>query len=144
MDARAVTKNHPLVSPADFPVVPFVPNTWGGADALPEVRLAPYGAAISHWDASHVSPQNNPNGATASAAGVFQATSGPRTLAPAASSPPPLVYLFDVALTPSKQVNWTRHWHTRAIQVGYGTDYISPQDVAAQGATVVTLHQVRG
>ena len=39
------------------------------------------------------------------------------------------------------QVNWRRHWQTRAIQVGYGTDYISPQDVAAQGATVVTLHQ---
>lgn len=24
---------------ADFPVVPFVPNTWGGANALPQVRL---------------------------------------------------------------------------------------------------------
>ena len=25
---------------ADYPVVPFVPNTWGGADALPQVRTS--------------------------------------------------------------------------------------------------------
>ncbi len=68
---------------ADFPVVPFVPNTWGGPAAL---------------------PQGNPNGATATINGTFVATSGPRTLLPIAASPPPFIYRFEVALTPSKQV----------------------------------------
>ncbi len=100
---------------ADYPVVPFVPPTWGGTDAL---------------------PSGNVNGVNITAATVLAFT-GPRTLAPGES----VTFLFDLALTPSKTVNWERHWSTRAFQVGYGTPYYSPQQMKEAGVSTVTLHQ---
>jgi len=99
----------------DYPVIPFVPNTWGGVDAL---------------------SVGNPNGVNITN-GTVTAFSGGRVLPPSAE----VHFIFDLALTPSKPVNLTKHWKTRAIQVGYGTRYMSPQQVADTGATVVTLHQ---
>ena len=61
------------------------------------------------------------------------AFSGPRTLAPA---DPPLTFLFDLALTPSKPVNMPEHYAHRTVQVGYGTPYLPPVEVKAMGATI--------
>ena len=101
----------------DFPVIPFVPPTWGGADAQPVDNL--FGVSFTASTCTAV------------------AFSGPRTLAPGAS----VVFRFDLALTPSKLSNYTRHFATRAFQVGYGTDYYTPQQMADAGVTAVTLHQ---
>ena len=99
----------------DYPVIPGVPNSWGGVEALPTGNM--YGVNIT--------------------ACTMVAFTGGRRLDPGQS----VVFRFDVALTPSKPVDWQRHWTTRAIQVGYGTPYLSPQVVASRGATAVTLHQ---
>lgn len=103
---------------ADYPTVPFVPPTWGGVDAL---------------------PSNNAFGVNVTNATVT-AFSGPRTLAPGAA----VTFLFDLALTPSKATDWTKHWATRTQQLGYDIPYAPPADVAARGVTVVTLHQGTG
>eukprot|EP00756_Hemistasia_phaeocysticola_P053901 Hpha_TRINITY_DN29846_c0_g1::TRINITY_DN29846_c0_g1_i1::g.2968::m.2968 len=108
------TWNSPIFG-KDYPVIPFVPSSWGGADAR---------------------GVNNPNGVNITN-GSVTAFSGTRELSPGTG----VHFLFDLALTPSKPVNLTKHWKTRPIQVGYGTNYMSPQQVAATGATVVTLHQ---
>eukprot|EP01060_Flectonema_neradi_P038965 TRINITY_DN835_c0_g2_i3.p1 TRINITY_DN835_c0_g2~~TRINITY_DN835_c0_g2_i3.p1 ORF type:complete len:735 (+),score=137.41 TRINITY_DN835_c0_g2_i3:1024-3228(+) len=50
-------------------------------------------------------------------------------------------YLFDIILTPAKPLNMTSHWNQRYFQVGYGTQYLSPEAVKEKGVTVVTLHQ---
>lgn len=99
----------------DFPVIPFVPPTWGGVEALPEGN--PYGMNVTD--------------------GMFVAFSGPRTLSPGAS----VTFRFDLVLTPAKNVDMDKHWATRTVQVGYGMGYTTPDEVAAMGATVVTLHQ---
>jgi hypothetical protein len=70
-------------------------------------------------------------------AGTAVAFSGPRTLAPGES----VVFRFDLAITPSKPQDWTRHWATRTRQLGYDVPYASPQAVSDMGVTVVTLHQ---
>ena len=62
---------------------------------------------------------------------------GPRTI----NTNEGVHFLFDLALTPSKRVDQALHWKTRSVQVGYGTDYLTPQAVKGMGATVVTLHQ---
>lgn len=91
--------------------IPFVPSSWGGAAAL---------------------PTNNLNGLNLTNATAI-AFSGPRTLS---SSDPPLTFLFDLALTPSKPVNMQAHYAHRTVQVGYGTPYLSPAEVKAMGATI--------
>jgi hypothetical protein len=100
---------------ADFPVIPFVPPTWGGADALPAGNL--YGVNTTN--------------------GTILAFSGPRTLAPGKTT----TFRFVLQLLPSKNTNWTAHWGTRTQQLGYDIPYASPAEVAARGVTVVTLHQ---
>ena len=85
----------------DYPVIPFVPPTWGGADAQPTDNA--FGVNV-----------------TACTAVAF---SGPRTLAPGES----VVFRFDLALTPSKLSNYTRHFATRAFQVGYGEESLAPR-----------------
>jgi hypothetical protein len=99
----------------DYPVIPYVPTTWGGADAQPVSNI--YGVNVTNCTAV--------------------AFSGPRVLAAGES----VTFLFDLALTPSKLANYTRHFATRAFQVGYGTDYYSPQQMDDMGVKVVTLHQ---
>ena len=99
----------------DYPVVPFVPPTWGGADAQ---------------------PTNNKFGVNVTACTAVAFT-GPRSLSPGES----VAFRFDLALTPSKLANWTRHFSTRSFQVGYGTDYYTPQQMKDMGVTAVTLHQ---
>ena len=98
---------------ADYPVVPFLPPTWAGVAQA----SGAYGVNVT--------------------SGTAVAFSGPRTLAPGES----VRFLFDLALTPSKPQDWTRHWATRTRQLGYDVPYASPQAVAAMGVTVVTLHQ---
>ena len=92
-----------------------MPTTWGGAEAQPVANS--YGVNV-----------------TACTAVAF---SGPRTLAPGEAA----TFRFDLALTPSKLSNWTRHFATRAFQVGYGTNYYTPQQMSDAGVTAVTLHQ---
>ena len=64
-------------------------------------------------------------------------TSGARLLNPGQS----VTFLFDMAFTPSKPLDLQGHWRSRYLQIGYGVGYTSPQDVAAMGVTVATLHQ---
>jgi hypothetical protein len=106
----------------DFPSVPFVPTTWGGVGAL---------------------PTNNPYGVNATVGGLVVAFSGPRVInstSPVSLSSP---FQFDLAITPARPLNMSTHWaNDRTFQVGYGTDYLSPQQVRAYGSTsIVTLHQ---
>ena len=100
----------------DYPVFPYIPDTWGGVGAQ-GAAASPYGVNLT--------------------AGTAVAFSGPRTLAPGES----VVFRFDLALTPSKPQDWTRHWATRTRQLGYDVPYASPQAVSDMGVTVVTLHQ---
>ena len=103
----------------DFPILPFIPDSWGGGGA-----------------AATPPPPSTPTGLNLTA-GTAVAFSGPRTLAPGAS----ITFRFDLAITPSKTQDWTRHWATRTRQLGYDVPYASPQAVAAMGVTVVTIHQ---
>ena len=98
---------------ADYPIVPFLPPSWAGVAQA----SGAYGVNVTN--------------------GTAVAFSGPRTLAPGES----VRFLFDIALTPSKPQDWGRHWATRTRQLGYDVPYASPQEVAAMGVTVVTLHQ---
>jgi len=91
--------------------IPFVPASWGGAAAL---------------------PSGNPNGLNLTNATAV-AFSGARTLSP---GDPPLTFLFDLALTPSKPLDMVAHYAHRTVQVGYGTPYLSPETVKAMGATI--------
>lgn len=84
--------NSPMFG-ADFPIVPFVPTSWGGFDALPENNK--YGINVTK--------------------GTLTAFSGPRT----SLQSTPVTFLFALTLTPSKAVNWTSHWATRTQQLGY-------------------------
>ena len=99
----------------DYPVIPYVPTTWGGVDAL---------------------PSDNNNGVNVTN-GTVTAFSGPRTLLAGATT----TFRFNLHLLPSRSVNWTAHWATRTQQLGYDVAYASPADVAARGVTVVTIHQ---
>ena len=99
----------------DYPIVPYVPSTWGGSDAQPVTNA--FGVNVTNCSAT--------------------AFSGPRSLGPGES----VTFRFDLALTPSKVANYTRHFATRAFQVGYGTTYQSPQEMSEQGVRVITLHQ---
>lgn len=103
---------------ADFPIVPFVPSSWGGQEARPTNN--PYGINVTN--------------------GTLIAFSGPRL----SLTTTPVTFLFALTLTPSKAVNWTSHWATRTQQLGYDIPYASPQEVAARGVTVVTIHQGTG
>ena len=102
---------------ADYPVIPFVPTTWGGLNAL---------------------PSGNPNGVNITMNGTFCAFSGSRVLS---SSSPSSTFRFAIQLLPSKRTNWVNHWATRTQQLGYDIPYASPADVAARGVTVATIHQ---
>jgi len=84
--------NSPMFG-ADFPIVPFVPTSWGGFNALPENNN--YGINVTK--------------------GTLTAFSGPRTTLQST----PVTFLFALTLTPSKAVNWTSHWATRTQQLGY-------------------------
>jgi hypothetical protein len=97
----------------DFPVIPYIPTTWGGVNA----SNGQYGLNIS--------------------GGIIKTFSGPRTLQPGESQS----FFFDLAVTPTKFRNLTSHWRERYYQVGYGTPYLTPAQVHDKGATVVTLHQ---
>ena len=100
----------------DYPVIPFVPTSWGGVAAL---------------------PSGNVNGVNITN-GTVSAFSGPRMISSAST---PAIFRFALQLLPSKATNWARHWATRTQQLGYDVPYSSPADVAALGVTVVTLHQ---
>ena len=116
--------NNPLYS-KDEPEIPFIPKSWGGSNAT---NLSPSaGANLTMSNASDASTQ----------VVTVTAYSGPRTLAPGEK----ISFLFDVAATPSKPLDAPAHFAQRYVQVGYGTPYMSPQEVAAGNATVVTLHQ---
>ena len=100
----------------DYPTIPFIPTSWGGADAANK-SSTPYGANVT--------------------AGVMTTSSGPRSLKQGET----VQFLFDVAFTPSKPLDLSHHWRSRYLQIGYGVPYTTPQAVAAQGVTVATLHQ---
>ena len=107
-------------------MIPFIPPSWGGCNATPATNRTATGANVSlSADGAEVR---------------LLAFSGPRQL-----SATPQRFLFDVAATPSKPLNLSRHFEQRYLQVGYGgsygTGYISPQQAAAMNASVVTLHQ---
>ena len=70
----------------DYPTIPFIPRTWGGEQAV----SGQFGCNIS-------------------AAGAVVAYSGPRTLRAGES----LVFQFDLAATPSKVLNMTKHFEER-------------------------------
>ena len=97
----------------DYATIPFIPPTWGGVAAAEGA----YGANITN--------------------GTVLAFSGPRTLAQGAS----VVFRFALAFTPSRAVDWTKHWATRTQQLGYDVPYSSPAANYAKGVSVVTLHQ---
>ena len=94
-----------------FPVIPFVPPSWGG----PAQRGVGAGCNIS-------------------AGGEIVAYSGPRTLRPGQS----VSYQFDYALTPSKVLNLSAHFEHRYHQV---TEYQPPEVIKGMGANVANLHQ---
>lgn len=100
----------------DFPVIPFIPTTWGGVVGQPG--------------------QTGVNGTIVDGILEVVAYSGVRKI-----STPTEAFLFDLAATPSKPLNMTAHWGQRYVQVGYGTPYYSPEHVRSMNATVVTLHQ---
>lgn len=106
---------------SDFGVIPFIPPSWGGEGTTPTTKSTNQGANVSI-------------GADEVRVLVF---SGPRTLGGGSAER----FLFDVAATPSKPLNLSRHFEQRYLQVGYGTDYVSPQEAAAMNVSVVTLHQ---
>ena len=106
---------------SDFGVIPFIPPSWGGEGVTPSTNSTDKGANVS----------------VSAAEVLLLAFSGPRTLRGGAEQR----FLFDVAATPSKPLNLSRHFEQRYLQVGYGTDYISPQEAAAMNVSVVTLHQ---
>ena len=70
----------------DYPTIPFIPRTWGGEQSV----SGQFGCNIS-------------------AAGAVVAYSGPRTLRAGES----LVFQFDLAATPSKVLNMTKHFEER-------------------------------
>ena len=96
----------------DYPTIPFIPRTWGGEQAV----SGQFGCNIS-------------------AAGAVVAYSGPRTLRAGES----LVFQFDLAATPSKVLNMTKHFEERYYQISQ--PYRSPEEMKAKGVTVATLHQ---
>jgi hypothetical protein len=101
----------------DYPIIPFVPPTWGGASAI----NGQFGVNIS---ADVGSPQ-------------MVAFSGPRTV-----TATPTTFKFDLMFTPSKPVNMTSHFEQRYLQIGYGgVPMMTPQAVKDMGVSVVTLHQ---
>ena len=105
--------NNPLYG-KDFPVVPFVPRSWGG-----------------------VSPDTNPGGINVTETEIV-AFCGRQMLKAGES----LTFLFDLAFTPSKPVDMVSHYQQRYLQLGYGgVPYMAPKEVKARGATVMTLHQ---
>ena len=97
----------------DFSYVPFVPESWGGVDAA-----------------------NGRFGVNVTGGGAV-AFSGQRTL----TSDSAVCFQFDLILTPSRPVDFHKHWSNRQIQVGYEIGYTTPQEASDMGATVVTLHQ---
>jgi hypothetical protein len=97
----------------DYPVIPFIPQSWGGAQAV----SGEFGCNIS-------------------SSGAVVAYSGPRTLKPGQS----VVFQYDLAATPSKTLNMTKHFAARYYQIS-GNGYHSPAEMKAKGVTVATLHQ---
>ena len=100
----------------DYATIPFIPDSWGGPGA---------------------NTKNSTTTGAKVASGVMTTTSGPRTLKAGET----VTFQFDVAFTPSKPLDLTHHWKSRYLQIGYGVGYTTPQEVAAQGVTVATLHQ---
>ena len=94
-----------------------------------EMPLIPF--IPSSWGG--VNQKTGQYGASMTETGVVT-TSGPRSVGVTS-------FLFDIILTPAKQLNMTAHWGQRYFQVGYHVGYLSPEEVKAAGATVVTLHQ---
>lgn len=127
----------------DYPIIPFVPPTWGGVGSpngeygvnFTTVRAA---AAAS---AARQSQTKAPHKAVSEASSNLNVLvfSGPRTLGAAASENN--TFRFDMMFTPSKPLNQTKHWADRYFQVGYGTSYETPQTMKDMGVSVVTLHQ---
>lgn len=67
----------------DYTIIPEIPTTWGGVRATMPNK---FGVNVTQ--------------------GIVVAFSGPRTLAPGEC----VSFFFDLALTPSKALNWTKHW----------------------------------
>jgi len=100
----------------DTPIIPEVPPTWGGVNALPSA---------------------NPYGVNCTVNGTITAFSGPRTLSVGNS----VTFYFDIQLTPARPLDMQAHFQDRTFQVGYGTPYYTPEYVASLGTSIVTLHQ---
>ena len=94
------------------PTIPFIPKSWGGEQAA-----------------------NGQFGCNISAKGEVVAYSGPRTLKTGES----IVFQFDLAATPSKVLNMTKHFSERYYQISQ--PYRSPSEMKAKGVSVATLHQ---
>ena len=76
----------------DYPVIPFIPPSWGGPSQMQKDAKA---------------------GCNISASGKVVAYSGPRTLEPGQT----VRFQFDVALTPAKPLNISSHFGQRYYQV---------------------------
>ena len=77
----------------DYPTLPFIPESWGGVGAR-NANSTKTGASVK--------------------GGTLATTSGPRKMAAGEA----VTFLFDLAFTPSKPLDLTRHWQSRYVQVG--------------------------
>ena len=117
----------------------------GGADA--GVRLRLVGAAAGFESPQHLLEARDlpdgwynggAGGADVGADGMVRAFGGGRELRRGES----VEFRFELLLTPVKPLEMAAHWAQRYYQVGYPTPaLVSPEEVAATGATVLNLHQ---
>ena len=107
------------VPAGDQEIVPYIPTTWGGVDA----KIGACGVTLKKGDDDGMAKAI--------------ASSGPRGLKPDDST----TFYFDVVFTPAKPTDFEKHWGNRQVQVGYATEYLTPEETKAMGATVTTLHQ---
>ena len=97
LTTRALACCAATVFSSDFGVIPFIPPSWGGVDATPSTNSTDKGVNVS----------------VSAAEVTVLAFSGPRELGSGAAQR----FLYDVASTPSKPLNLTRHFEQRYLQV---------------------------
>ncbi len=118
----------------DYPIYPFLPNSWAGAGVGPDTNSSLYGANVT---LEHDAGNYNARDASAPPTVVCTVFSGPRKLTNSATQ-----FLFDMMFTPAHPLDLSSHWKSRYLQIGYGgVQYTTPAAVAATGVTVATLHQ---
>eukprot|EP01052_Picozoa_sp_SAG31_P038704 SAG31_NODE_5220_length_2668_cov_1.470611_2_plen_594_part_01 len=121
----------------DYPVYPFLPNSWAGAGVGPDSNFSLYGANLTLDFESEGRENATRRNASTPSAVVCTVFSGPRKLTTDATQ-----FLFDMMFTPSHPLDLSSHWKSRYLQIGYGgVQYTAPAAVAATGVTVATLHQ---